>query len=215
MNREMNDQLIKFLEFEKMFPPFIRDMESGLCIPEVAKNWEWCFDPLQSYLLEKLNGTNVKLEVEDYNLNIFGRDQNNKGYVPVQLNNPQFKYISQGVVNSIAKRSKRLESGTYYGEVIGPTLCGNPYKLDTYVWIDFRPFKGGAEVYKDAPKTNSFEEWKEWVLGLKSFFNPDVEAEGVIFLNKQTGQMAKLRKDMFSTAYQQPRNRKKKYKKII
>lgn len=84
--------------------------------------------------------------------------------------------------------------------------------MDTHLWVNFEPFKGGVEVYKDYPQTSDFEAWKEWILQLKSLLNPNVEAEGVIFLNKKTGQMAKLRKDLFSEAYQPKRKKHKKRK---
>lgn len=209
MNRTERDAKEKFLEFEKMFPPFYRDLESGLCIPKIAEGWEWCFDPAQCYVLEKLNGTNVKLEIDGEKLTIWARNQKHKGYVEVNLNNPEFKYIIQGVSNTIASRKKRFESKTYYGEVIGEKYQGNPYQMDTHLWVNFEPFRGGVEAYKDYPKTPDFESWKEWILQLTSLFNPNVEAEGVIFLNKQTGQMAKLRKDMFSESYQTKRRKRK------
>lgn len=201
MNRTQEEVTTKYLEFEKMFPPFIRDLDTGLCIPEVAEGWEWCFDWEQTVVLEKLNGTNTKLVVEDGVLEVFARNQKHKGYVPAKLNDPQYKFILQGVANSIASRKKKFNDGTYYGELVGPKYENNPYKLDEHKWMTFEPGKNGVERYKDHPQSNDFNEWKEWVLNLKSLLNPEVEAEGIIFLNKKTGQMAKLRKDMFSIEY--------------
>jgi hypothetical protein len=168
MNRTERDVQEKFLEFEKMFPPFYRDLETDLCLPEVAEDWKWCFDPTQCYVLEKLNGTNVKLEVDGDKLTILARNQKHKGYIEVNLNNPEHKYILQGVANAIASRKKRFESKVYYGEVIGVKYQGNPYRMDTHLWVNFEPFRGGVEVYKDYPKTSDFEAWKEWILQLKS-----------------------------------------------
>jgi hypothetical protein len=202
MNRSEIVVNTKYLEFEKMFPPFVRDLESGLCTPEIPEDWAWCFDPSQAIVLEKLDGTNVKLEVEDLDLKIFARNQNHKGYVPVSWNDPQYKYIIQAVVNRMVSRSKKLKPGTHYGEALGPIIQKNPYGLSTHEWFTFEPYKDGVQAYKDYPKTSNFDEWKTWVLGLKSLLNPNVEAEGVIFLHRENGRMAKLRKDMFSTAYQ-------------
>lgn len=103
-----------------------------------------------------------------------------------------------------------MKSGTHYGEAVGPNIQGNPYKLSAPMRYTFEPHKDGVSVYKDYPKTDNFDEWKEWILGLTSILNPDVEAEGVIFLNRHDGRMAKLRKDMFSEAYQNPFRRKKR-----
>lgn len=202
----------KFLEFEKMYPPFFRDLETDLCLPQVAEGWEWCFDPSKCYLLEKLNGTNVKLEVENKHMTIWVRNQVHKRYVEATLNDPQYKYIVQGVTTAIANRSKAFSDGTYFGEVIGEKYQGNPYRLHGHTWMTFKPFSGGAGVYKDYPKSSNYEEWKTWMLNLKSILNPDVFAEGVIFLNKETGQMAKLRRDMFDISLQPKRNKYKKRK---
>ncbi|PLS18865.1 hypothetical protein CVD28_00245 [Bacillus sp. M6-12] len=191
----------KFLEFEKMFPPFLRDMETGLCIPQIAEGWEWCFDPTQSYVLEKVDGENTKIVVSNGVYEVFARNQKTKGYVKVELGNPSYKYLMQGVANFIASRKKTLKDGVYFGEVLGENIQNNPYNLTSHLWYDFRPFKGGVEAYKDYPKTSNFEDWKEWVLSLQSLLNPEVEAEGVIFLNKEDGRMAKLRKDMFDLSY--------------
>lgn len=197
MNRNERDLKEKFLEFEKMFPPFIRDMESGLCIDKVAEGWEWCFNPEKCYVLEKLDGTNVKLIVENSIMSVYARNAKHKGYVLANLNDPNYKYILQGVANAVAERNKKFKDGTYYGELIGPKYQGNPYNLERHIWVTFEPFKNGVGAYKDYPKTSDYEEWKAWILGLKSLLNPEVEAEGVIFLNKETGQMAKLRQNMF------------------
>jgi hypothetical protein len=202
MNRSDVVVNTKYLEFEKMFPPFIRDLKTGLCIQEVAKDWAWCFDPSQAIVLEKLDGTNVKIEVDGVNLTIYARNQTHKGYVPVMLNDTAYKYIVQGVVNRVAARSKRIKDGTHYGEVLGPAIQSNPYGLNTHMWYTFEPHKDGVKAYKDAPVGDNFEAWKSYILNLKSLLNPNVEAEGIIFLNRNDGRMAKLRKDMFSTDYQ-------------
>lgn len=211
MNRTDRNTEEKFLEFSKMFPPFIRDLDTDLCQPTIATGWEWCFDPSKCYVLEKLNGTNVKLEVVEGVLTVWVRNQNSKAYIEATLNNPDYKYILQGVANLIAKRKKRLSDGTRFGELVGEKLQGNPYKMEGHIWLEFTPFKDGVEVYRDHPQTDFFEDWKTWILQLKSLYNPEVESEGVIFLNKETGEMAKLRKDMFDIKYQ-PKRRKRKRK---
>lgn len=201
MNRTKEELTNKYIEFEKMFPPFLRDEVNHMCVDEIAEGWEWCFDPSQCYVLEKLDGTNVKFEVNNLELNIFARNQKSKGYVLSELNNPDYKYINQGVLNTVANKKKRFKSGVYYGELLGPSIQGNPYSLTEHGWYNFEPFKGGVEVYKDYPKNSNFEDWKNWILSLKSLLNPEVESEGIIFLNKLDGRMSKLRKDMFSKSY--------------
>ncbi|WP_311078154.1 RNA ligase family protein [Paenibacillus polymyxa] len=201
MNRENIELVTKYLEFEKMFPPFIRDMETGLCTSDIATGWEWCFDPTQAIVLEKIDGTNVKIVVEGFKLEIYARNQKHKGYVKTELNDPQYKYINEAVVNRVSKRSKKLKDGEYYGEAIGLNIQGNKYELDRNMWYTFEPYKDGVNAYKDFPPTTDFELWKEWILNLNSLLNPNVEAEGVVFLNRSNGKMAKLRKDMFSTNY--------------
>lgn len=209
MNRFENKES-KFIDFEKMFPPFLRDLSTDLCIPTIAEGWEWCFDRTKCYVLEKVDGTNVKLVVENGMMEVFARNQTTKGYANVRLNDAQYKHLYQGVVNAVAVKNDTFKDGTHFGEVIGKSFNGNPYQMDTNLWVTFKPNSNGVQRYTNYPETANFNEWKEWILNLKSLLNPSVEAEGVVFLNKETGQMAKLRKDMFDVKYQPVRRKRKK-----
>lgn len=197
MNRDQIELTTKYLEFEKMFPPFIRNIQTMECIDEVASGWEWCFDCNQRVVLEKLDGTNVKIVVEGKLLQIGARSQKDKGYIKTEFNDPKYKYINEAVINRISKRSKAFKDGTYYGEAIGLNIQGNKYDLDRNLWYTFEPYKDGVGAYKDYPLTSNYENWKDYILNLKSIINPNREAEGVVFLNRNNGKMAKLRKDMF------------------
>lgn len=210
MNRLEQQQEEKFLEFPKMIPPFYRDLDTDLCVPQVAEGWEWCFDPSKAYITEKVDGVNTKLEVTEGLMRIYVRNQKTKGYVEVTLNNPSQKHIYAAVANAVAKRGKRFAEGVHFGEAVGMNLQGNPLKLPNSIWLTFDKASGGVKQYKDYPKTDDFEQWKQWILNLKSLVNPEAEAEGVIFVNKETGQMAKLRKDMFDVKYQPVRRRRKR-----
>jgi hypothetical protein len=107
--------------------------------------------------------------------------------------------------------------GEQAGEVIGPKLQGNPYKLTQHEWV---PFERAIEVlkYKSFHEhERTFDNFSSWFKnGLQSRFfvkrasklglTDVVMAEGVIFYNlkrKAEGKsyMAKLRRSMFDWYY--------------
>lgn len=189
-------------KFPKLDSPFLRAGEllkkKYTCIDEIVPGFEWCFDIDQCFVSEKLDGTNVKIEVRGNELLIFGRNVNiPEGYQQCELNDRQYKYIVQSVINYVGDKEKKMQDGIFYGESIGPRIQKNPYRLEKHKWFNFDPMAGDIMQYTDYPQTSNFPEWREWMLNIKSLLNPEVPAEGVIFLNKHTGQMAKLRRDMF------------------
>lgn len=100
------------------------------------------------------------------------------------------------------------------GEIIGPKLQGNPYKLDNHIWYPFSKAINHLRYksFHDYPLT--FENLNAWFKDhLKSLlhskkvgYSDAIFAEGVIFYNlkrKAEGKtyMAKLRRDMFDWYY--------------
>lgn len=111
----------------------------------------------------------------------------------------------QGLLNSFEKGYMEfLGDGQYFGELIGPKVNGNPYKLENHLWIPFATFGQKHLRYKSWGKyPKDFKTISEWFDNdLFSLYgsmkgNKDGFIEGVVFTHPD-GRMAKLRRDMFS-----------------
>jgi len=100
------------------------------------------------------------------------------------------------------------------GELIGPKLQGNPYKLDGHIWY---PFEKAIKhlryksFHKHEPTFENFSAWfKDHLRSLhhskRAGYEEAVFAEGVVFYNlkrkaENKSYMAKLRRDMFDWYY--------------
>lgn len=118
------------------------------------------------------------------------------------------KHIVEAVLNSFERGYCDLTDGQYFGEVIGVRVNGNPYKLTEHLWIPFLTYCREHLAYKSwhkYPKTFlNISNWFEQPISEGGIFSlllrkKGIEAkpEGVVFHNLKTGQMAKLRLDMF------------------
>ena len=192
----------------KLESPFIRklnDKNEYLVTPEITKGYSWVFEGKEDEVLatEKLDGTDVSIIIEKGKITrIFNRTAEipffNKGKI----------FIIQAILNSYERGYCNFTDGQYFGEVIGPKLQGNPYKLKEHLWIPFDTYCREHLAYKSwhkYPKT--FENISKWFSlpisegGIFSLFlrrrGIEAKPEGIVFHNLKTGQMAKLRLDMF------------------
>ena len=142
--------------------------------------------------------------------------QNRKNIIDPLLLTKGKTFLIEGVVNS-AVRGMMAPDGEQAGEILGPKVQGNPYKLDVHEWY---PFKLTIERLKyrsfDEHERN-FDNWSNWFekyLSSRYFtkrasklgLDDKVMAEGVVFYNlKRQAEgktyMAKLRRDMFEWYY--------------
>jgi len=192
----------------------LKKPEAYLVIDKVNDGYEWVFDDPDTIAVEKLDGTNVKLRTEGGRIM---QVQNRKNIIdPLQVIKGKlflmegiFQAMTQGLINA---------DGEQAGEIIGPKLQSNPYKLDNHLWY---PFDTAIErlaytSFHDHERT--LENWSAWFkdhlasrfytkrarkLGLTG----KVMAEGVIFYNLRRKSehktwMAKLRRDMFPWFYE-------------
>ena len=191
----------------------LREPEAYLVVDRVNPGYEWVFEDKDTVAVEKLNGTNVKLLTEGGRLIAV---QNRKNVIdPLQVMKGK-TFLIEGIFQAIGKGYVK-EDGEQAGEVIGPKLQGNPYKLDTHLWY---PFERAATdlVYRSFHEhERTFSNWSAWFeTGLVSRFHAKraaklgsdekVMAEGVVFTNlrrRAEGRtwMAKLRRDMFVWYY--------------
>jgi len=193
----------------KIESPFKRKMIDGIYVvtPEIEEGYEWVFEGKEDEVLctEKLDGTDVSIIIQDGSIvSVWNRTER------IPFFNKGKKFIIEAVLNSYERGYCNLTDGQYFGEVIGSKLQNNPYKLDEHehLWIPFNSYCREHLAYKSYHKyPKTFENISEWFRlpiaegGIFSLFmrrkHIEQKPEGVVFHNLKTGQMAKLRLDMF------------------
>jgi hypothetical protein len=220
-------------DFPKLFCPFIRQTfkvnkdhfrefgrgcqlrtpEVYLAIDRVNPGYEWVFEDPETIAVEKLNGTNIKLKTENGRLIAL---QNRKNIIdPLQIIKGK-TFIVEGIFRSVAKGYVKAE-GEQAGELIGPSVNGNPYKMDFHEWYPFEKAIADLNYKSFSGHERTFANWsgwfKDWLfsrlytkLASKKGIDDKVFAEGVVFYNfrrQAEGKVyrAKLRRDMFDWFY--------------
>ena len=191
---------MKIKDMPKLYSPFVRVMkdENYVVINYIAEGMDWVFEDDSVMAIEKLNGTNVSIMIEEGTVT---QVYNRRERIPfITKNKP---WIIKGILNSKEKGYLEfLGDGQFFGELIGPKINGNPYKLDNHLWIPFDGFCQKHLKYKcwgKYPKDfNSISEWFKELMPLYTSMKGDREGfvEGIVFTHPD-GRMAKLRKDMF------------------
>ncbi len=196
-------RIIDVEDMPKLQSPFIREMVDSKYVvtPNITPGYEWVFNDNENVLAtEKLDGTDVSIVIfEGAIISVWNRT----GRVP--FINKGKKFIIDAIQNSYERGYADLPDGQHFGEVIGPKIQGNPYKLNEPIWIPFNTYARKKLTYKSwgkYPKT--YDAISEWFKdGLFSLYmanttgDKTVQPEGIVFHNVKTGEMAKLRRDMF------------------
>jgi len=213
-------------DYPKMYCPFIRQTykvegnwrDKGLRRPEVYlainkinPGYEWVFDDEDTFAVEKLNGTNIKIKTENGRL---VEIQNRMNIIdPLQIMSGR-TYIIEGIFRSIGKGYVQ-EDGEQVGELVGPKVNNNPYELQFHEWYPFEKAIGALRYKSFHNYERNFDNWEKWLnKWLFSLFymkrfpkeKSKIMAEGVVFYNlkrKEEGKIwrAKLRRDMFHPFY--------------
>ena len=201
---------MKILDFPKIESPFKRVLDKDkdyVVIDDVNLDYDWVFLGGEDTVLatEKLDGTDVSIVIENGKITrIFNRTNE----IPFFNTGTQGVPIVKALIESFDRGYCNFTDGQYFGEVIGPKFNGNPYNLDEHLWIPFNTYCREHLAYKSwhkYPKT--YENIKKWFFtdikdgGIFSLFmrrkGIEIKPEGIVFHNLKTGQMAKLRLDMF------------------
>ena len=148
--------------------------------------------------IEKLDGTCISIKlIQNTVTRIFNRG-NRIQFIPKDN-----QHIIEGILNSKKKGYiEFLKDGQHFGELIGPKVNGNPYKLTEHIWIPFETFAQKHLRYKSwgkYPKDfQTISDWFKELIPLYISMKGDREGfvEGVVFTHPD-GRMAKLRRDMF------------------
>lgn len=200
--------MIKVNDMPKLESPFVRKMnEKGeyVVTSEITEGYDWVFNGGEDEVLatEKLDGTDVSIIIEN---GIIVSIWNRTNRIPFFCKGKEF--IVEAIMESFKRGYTELSDGQWFGEVIGEKLNGNPLKIQGHIWIPFNTYCRDKLSYKSwhkYPKT--YENIRKWFFddikdgGIFSLFlrRREIEAkpEGIVFHNLKTGQMAKLRLDMF------------------
>ncbi len=186
----------------------LRTPEVYLVVDKINPGYEWVFEDRDTIAVEKLDGSNVKLLTENGRLTAL---QNRKNIIdPLQIMSGK-AFILDGIFQAIGKGYIN-KNGEQVGEVIGPKLQGNPYRLNTHLWYPFTKAVKHLSYRSFHEHERTFDNWSSWFENyLISRFaskrgEKDVMAEGIVFYNfklKAEGKvfMAKLRRDMFIWLY--------------
>lgn len=186
----------------------LRSPSVYLVTNEITPGYEWVFEGKNTIAVEKLDGSNVKLMTEKGRLIAL---QNRKNVIdPLQIVKGK-TFIIEGVFQAIGKGYVK-QNGEQDGELLGPKVQGNPYKLITHLWYPFEKAIKHLSYRSFHEHERTFENWSSWFKDwLPSRFatkrgNKDIMAEGVIFYNlKRKFELgvfrAKLRRDMFDWYY--------------
>jgi len=222
------DKQILMTDFPKLHCPFIRkefkvneddwkkygrnlqlrQSKAYLVVNEINPGYEWVFESTNTIAIEKLNGSNVKLMTKEGRLIAV---QNRKNVIdPLQIIKGK-TFILEGVFQSIGKGNVSVD-GEHAGELIGPKVQGNPYKLDVHLWYPFSKAIKHLSYRSFHEHERTFGNWSSWFKDYlisrfaSKYGHKDIMAEGIVFYNmkrKSEGKpyMAKLRRDMFRFYY--------------
>lgn len=198
-------------KLECPFERMLFDSGDYLVIDKIKEGYEWVFTDESVMAIEKLHGTNVSIVIQDgIVIAVFNRTER------IPFFNKGKKWLIEGILNSYERGYMEfLLDGQHFGELIGPKVNGNPYKLDEHLWIPFETFCQKHLKYKSwgkYPKDfQTISNWFEndllplyWLMkhGKDEFKGTILEGEkgfveGIVFTHPD-GRMAKLRRDMYS-----------------
>jgi len=193
-------------DMPKLESPFEREMNDKgeyLVTSKIREGYEWVFEDPSVVAIEKLHGTNVSIVIVDGAIkSIWNRTERLPFFCKGK------SHIIDGVLESFRRGYMDLmDDGQWFGELIGPKVCGNPYKLQKHIWIPFKTFGQKHLMYKTwgkYPKDyDTISAWfQEDLIPLYACMTEGSAArhtgfvEGIVFTHPD-GRMAKLRRDMF------------------
>ena len=211
---------IKAKDFPKLECPFEKEFIEGnyVVIPKLREEFKWIITD-KCLATTKLDGTNVSIVIEDGEI---VKILNRTNKINIWKSGIQFYDGVRYAIDSGHIKLDLMPDCQLFGELIGPKLNSNPYQLKSHRFINFDYikekyyFKFWNDIINECEGKNDEEAFKIienvfkglWCLykrqlGIKGEVNEDTKfkglaAEGIVFYNIETGQMCKLRRDMFS-----------------
>lgn len=195
-----NERGSMMIDMEKIKSPFVRKEINGnyVVTPKIEPGYEWVFEDQSVMAVEKLDGTNVSIFMDQGTL--VGLRNRTKVIEHHTLSGNKF---IEGVRVCHEKGHTPLSGGQHFGELMGPKIQGNFLKLDKPEWFPFSYLQKTASYrsFHKYPKTfENISKWfKEDLFSLvysKLHAGEKAFPEGIVFTHPD-GRMAKLRRDMF------------------
>jgi hypothetical protein len=200
--------MIKIIDFPKIESPFIRKLNKDndyTVTPEVNKELEWVFlgNENEVAATEKMHGTCCAILIENGIVTAMFNRTNRIPFIGGTLS----KALTEGVNNALEKERFVMQDGLWWGELIGKKIQKNEYQLIEHEWIPFEWVKDHLAYKSWHNYDKTYENIKKWLLsdiedgGIFSLFmrrrGIEAKPEGIVFHNIKTGQMGKIRLDMF------------------
>ena len=187
----------------------LRKPEVYLVTPEINPGYEWVFDDPDTIAVEKLDGNNVKLLTENGRLISLYNRKNPIDPLNLFISKGRTAII-EGVFRAVAKGYVE-KAGEQCGEVIGPHINQNIYKLDHCIWYPFEKAVKHLSYRSFHEHERSFETWSSWfkeylISRFAAKMGNRIMAEGLVFYNLKRKEQnkiyrAKLRRDMYDWFY--------------
>ena len=168
---------MKITDMPKIKCPFKRIInEKGdyVVIDDVDLDYDWVFLDPKVMAIEKLHGTNVSILIQDGIItSIWNRTER------IPFFNKGKQHIVMGIMNSYSRGYMEfLPDGQHFGELIGPKVNGNPYKLKENIWIPFESYAQEHLRYKSWGKyPKDFKTISEWFKELLPLYASRVNGE--------------------------------------
>ncbi len=201
--------------FPKLHSPFVREYtEDGeyLVTPEVQEGHEWVFDDAERVVAaEKLDGTNTSIIVEDGDVQAVYTRMGPEAINRIEPFTKNYGFIIDGVQRAVRRGwFDDYEDGQHYGELIGEKVNGNPYDIDGHLFVPFDYLRENCSYRSYGDHPTDYDSLSEWFQnGLFSLFyarwhgatfdeaRENSYVEGIVFYHPETGEMSKLRRDMW------------------
>ena len=136
----------------------LKSPEVYLVVNKISPGFEWVFTDPDTIAVEKLDGSNIKILMEKGRLIAI---QNRLNVIdPLQLVKGK-TFIMEGIHQSAAKELIKPE-GEFAGELIGPKLQGNPYKLTHHEWYPFEKAITDLTYRSFHEHERTFEKFSRW-----------------------------------------------------
>lgn len=199
-------------DFPKIESPFEREEnEFGyVIIPKFKREFNWILNKDLVIPTEKFDGTNVSVVVQEGKI---ARIMNRMSIIDIWKSKEWFYNGIRRAIEESKFTPDLLSDGQYFGELIGPSINGNPLNLDKPLWIPFDYIKTHYyfkfyEKWLEENKLNEnltdeelYNKFRELFIGLLSLWfrrrGIEKQPEGIVFHNKLTNEMCKLRIDMW------------------
>ena len=190
----------------------LRKPEVYLVTDDVSPGFEWVFNDPDTFAVEKLNGTNVKVLTEN---GLIKSIQNRANIVDPSQTKGQTQ-IMEGIYRA-ASEDYIPRDGETAGELIGKNVQSNDYNLSYHVWYPFDRTISHLRYNRWDKIDKGFESISDWMRHmLGSIFYQKTHkvdiadcppAEGVIFYNlrrkaENKSWRCKLRRDMYDWYYE-------------